>query len=769
MEGQRFQTRDVAVHAFLLAALIALSPLQDLSAVPRAPGQLEVVVEVAGESPRAPVPAELYFIPAAVDSSSEPRQAIERQIEAPGRTAVHLAGARTWRIEVTAAGYWAPELVVTPEGRHEPLPVVLYPAANIRGRLEVSAGEGVPTSLEVSFKAAPKDEAGRSGVPGQPPSGRVSCPVSEAGWECEIPAGLLDLRLRAGGFVPVYLWGLEVKRGETRDLGSLRLRQGASISGWVETEEEARPLAGSEIRLFVETAGAPTDRSTLERLEGLDSVTRTNERGFFQLQGVAPGRYGLQVRHPGYAPTGLSPIEVQAGLESQVLEPILLGAPVSLEAVLFPALDPFGRLWTLDLFRQERGRFAQSFHGRASEEGVWSRNDLPPGNYRLRVSDEDGSRWARREVRLVGERVEEVIEIDLVEVRGELTLGDDPVAALLWFGGEHGARRVQLAADLEGRFEGFLPEEGRWPVEALLQRGEGQRLAVDPVEVRRRKGKGYAEVAIRIPDTLLQGEVVDEAGRPVSTATVEIRGDGRSSAVSDEAGRFEVRGLPEGQIIVYAESEDAVSDWTPLLLAEGETPPDLRLVLHRQQRIVGEVVSEGGPVPGARILALPDLATSPGATLVEAVTGPAGRFQLMLPASSPSATLIVAAPRFATRILRRATRSPEPWKILVDALGGTLVLPGPERAELGRRRTGLLFHGDTGVAALVLLRILPSEVKPDGSLALPNLEPGEYTLCPPGTGIAALRDDSKAPPEAECATGFLLPHTELALLAADQR
>ena len=79
-----------------------------------------------------------------------------------------------------------------------------------------------------------------------------------------------------------------------------------------------------------------------------------------------------------------------------------------------------------------------------------------------------------------------------------------------------------------------------------------------------------------------------------------------------------------------------------------------------------------------------------------------------------------------------------------------------------------MFHGGTGMPALVLLRLLPSEVRPDGSLALPNLEPGDYTLCPPGTGIAALRDGSTAPPEAECATGFLLPHTELALLAAGQ-
>ena len=90
------------------------------------------------------------------------------------------------------------------------------------------------------------------------------------------------------------------------------------------------------------------------------------------------------------------------------------------------------------------------------------------------------------------------IRLPLVEVRGRVTLGDEPIAATFWFGGAYGERRIRFEPDAEGRFEGLLPEEGLWPVH-LVSGAESLRLPLKPVEVKVSQGKSFAEVEIRVP------------------------------------------------------------------------------------------------------------------------------------------------------------------------------------------------------------------------------------------------------------------------------
>ena len=49
---------------------------------------------------------------------------------------------------------------------------------------------------------------------------------------------------------------------------------------------------------------------------------------------------------------------------------------------------------------------------------------------------------------------------------GRIQRGGEPLEdAMVWFGGMYGFERVSFRSREEGRFSGFLPREGYWPVE----------------------------------------------------------------------------------------------------------------------------------------------------------------------------------------------------------------------------------------------------------------------------------------------------------------
>ena len=99
------------------------------------------------------------------------------------------------------------------------------PAGRVQGRVTLPVGEKPVTSLTVRLQL-PFGPART-----EPLEATITCPVKEGTVRCETPAGKFDLRLRAdGGFAPVYLWGIEVPKGKTADLGELKLRRGHQMS-----------------------------------------------------------------------------------------------------------------------------------------------------------------------------------------------------------------------------------------------------------------------------------------------------------------------------------------------------------------------------------------------------------------------------------------------------------------------------------------------------------------------------------------------------------
>ncbi|HSK80803.1 MAG TPA: carboxypeptidase-like regulatory domain-containing protein [Thermoanaerobaculia bacterium] len=590
----------------------------------------------------------------------------------------------------------------------------------------------------------------------------MSCPVREAIWECAVPAGRLDLRIKSEGLIPVYQWGTGVEPGKTKDLGTLSLRRGASVAGWVQLEGGEPPARPVRVALSPQTAAYSNTPHDAERLRALAWETRTNERGFFQIEGVTPGSYVVTASDTGFAPARVSPVVVREGLQAEILEPIVLARPLSLEVVLDPSVDPYGQPWKLQLYpeRAPDASVEGSWKGTASQEGRWTQTGLAPGDYRLFIVGDLESRWAHQEIRLERGGPPVFVEIPVVWVEGKVTLGDEPLAATLWFGGRSGERRIRFDADEKGRFEGALPEEGTWPL-ALASEEQDLELNLKPVEVKRLPGKRAAKVDVRVPDTTLAGEVVDDQGRKVPGAYVDVIRERGHSVTTDEDGEFEFRGIEPGPAGVEAQDQGRTSGMVEVTVSEDRNAPRLRLVLRKETQVQGRVFSSAGPVPGAELLAFPSVADVPFATGVEAVTRADGSFTLSFPANVQAFHLTVFAPGYAFRMLPVVVERDKALEVPVETSGGTLVLEMP-----GLRREDpqpLLAHKGSFTPLPLLsrwIRLQRVQSQDPRRIVIPNMEAGDYSVCR-NAGLE-LRQ-GKEPPGDRCVSGFLAPHGELVL------
>src|SRR4051794_13932761 len=147
----------------------------------------------------------------------------------------------------------------------------LQPAGIVKGRFEEPPGDALPVDIALELVPSPVSPKVASS------KASVACEVRKETWKCTVPAGTLDLRLKAGGYAPHYVWGRRVKSLQPVDLGALRLRRAASVGGWVETDDGAAPPKPSKVELAPFDAGEP-DVIAECRLRSTASKTGVNER-----------------------------------------------------------------------------------------------------------------------------------------------------------------------------------------------------------------------------------------------------------------------------------------------------------------------------------------------------------------------------------------------------------------------------------------------------------------------------------------------------------
>jgi hypothetical protein len=448
-----------------------------------------------------------------------------------------------------------------------------------------------------------------------------------------------------------------------------------------------------------------------------------NRRGMVQLAPVPPGTYTMEVSAAGFATTRVDRIEIYPHSES-VLRPVLrLDPPVELRLAIDPPREPGGTPWQLVVSRMDDLSFRQV---QVVAEVVPATGQVAvpgqsPGHYSVRITDRRGNRYAERELEVHGpfDPVETIV-IPLRRIRGKVTVGKEPLAAELRFGGRSGSERVLSKADQEGAFHTILPRAGRWLVD--VQDDASGILGAVQVEV----GEHDDEVNISLPDTAVRGWVTGTDGKRVEGAIVSVITAGTVlSRNSDADGTFLFRGLRQGRTSLSAADRRTGqhSRVTDVTITEGSPPPAVELSLDSMRSLRGTLTSQGQPLIGTRVTGY--VLDGGRARMARAVSGLEGEFELSFPAAAADVALIVAAPGRTLQTFRTQVGD-RPLALDVAPVGGLLHLewpPGSARPVVTCNNTPI------PMADLLEWAHANGAGSEADAVTIPNLAPGSYRLC----------------------------------------
>lgn len=529
----------------------------------------------------------------------------------------------------------------------------------------------------------------------------------------------------------------------------------ASLRGFVDLAESAKRLgltqipATAEVELRPELdgwAGDPRRKSAASS----KLRTRTDEKGFFHLPNLAPGAYSLTVRSGNFRPIERFGLRLESGRDLRLADPLIFEPPIEVALRVTPSFDPWHRPWRVQVTTgPKEGSWPRNLaEGSTDDSGLARLRGLDPREAELVVQDADGRRWHEQTIEIYRERPEVFVALDLVPVEGRLTRGNDPLAARLSFGTTQGSD-IRMDSRDDGGFSGYLPNEGTWQVELLGPLGDYDAQRLRDVEVKRRPGKSFAEIEVRVPATTLAGRVLYDE-KPVYQAGVTVvreltaaeRQPGKSPAVreavtsTDAEGRFRLQGLEPGTLSIRAGHGDRDSEWMRFDLREDAWPEEIVLELEKREMLSGVVSFGSMPVTGARLVALPGL-SSPGqrSGYLDAMSGSLGEFELSVPSSASNLDLVIAAPTLGVELLH-LEKAEKGWGPVLIGLGsetGTLRFPVAGKVESRDFSAGFVVSRNGAslrLTALVrLLSLLGQLDLGPGQVLLHGLAPGGWTLC----------------------------------------
>ncbi|MEA2570471.1 MAG: hypothetical protein QOI24_2472 [Acidobacteriota bacterium] len=651
-----------------------------------------------------------------------------------------------WNVRLISPGWWTPETYVvfpaadTSEARQ----VRAWRTGIVSGTLK--SGERdltLPSSIKLVVESPPQ--------PSRPPEiargTSFDCAVNTEGkWSCEIPATALDLVLRHKGFTPHYRWGVAVSAAKPLNIGTFVLRRGASFVAWLDrdTLKSLKHPARARLVRFVSTESA----LTLSRLSVPVAEAPFNDRGVVQLAPLPPGLYVLEVRSEGFAPARIPRVEIFAGSESTFRTPIPLRPPIEIVVTVEPPTDPNGDPWQLDFERDSdlvAGYDASAaVHGRVDAEGTFRVAAQEPGTFTVVVRDRSGNRVSNDSYEVTETNASIRIKLEQHTVDGTVYLGERPLKADLFFGGEQGAERVVMHADDDGKFRGTLPRAGEWHV-GVLWSDPPVRSQLDvtvPAAPER--------LVVRLPDNVIAGFATDATGRRLTSGSVILAQPLRALVTRLSAdGTFTFRGLPAGSVELLARDRSGASSATAkLTISDSSNFDGVELRINASRQVAGLVVAGDEPAIGVQITAAPlGVGT---ATIVNAFSDDGGRFSMSLPEATRRALFTVAAPGRTLQSFD-VVIGDAPIRLVIAPAGGLLeVSAGPPPFTLTRDGVPVYIndllnwmraHGDS-------LHDLPN-------LRVPDVAPGRYELCAPRNGSP------------KCVAGALAPGGSLRLAIPD--
>lgn len=718
-------------------------------------GALGLSVSVTDAAGR-PVPGLVLLVETEAGASGGPSRVVARGTTSETGSASLLVPQESRGVlRIESSKWWAAVYPLDGAADSETVRLQVEPAGILTGALSNPRGAAPPGQVLAKFQfAGPRAETGARGQT------EVRCDLEAATFRCVLPARVLDLELRVPGFASHFFWEkrIEVDRGIS--VGSLTLRPGGSVVGWVATESGVPDPKACEIRL----ASVSDTRKTSARQEEMNrfrgASTRPDSRGFFTIEGLTPGDYRLEVEQVGFGSETAYPVPVVGTGQTRLPNPIVLRRPFEAEILISPELDPSGQPWFVSLARATvpAGSVSPSVAGQADFVGRFVAKGLAPGTYLVKVEASSGAAFYGRDVELDPSSPVLPIDLEFARVRGRLLVDDRPTRGTLDFGGKHRVPRVRAEADESGQFEAVLPRWGDWRVDVEIASLEIE--TEEQVEIAKPLRKPFAEVEISIQDGRVRGLVETRDGEPVAGARVRVDAAKTIWRTTDESGRFEVRGLPSRPVQLKAFTREARSRPRTVEVGTSRESEEVTLVLEPTDLFGGIVTSELGPVPGASVTAW--VAGLSGLEPMEAAASDAqGHFELQMTRGGTAVELVVFSPGFALFAGRFDLDGPMPAVILLENDSGDVEVSGgwnDSRLRSSGIRPYLFFDGVPVPLGLLARWTELNGRNPYSSqdtLRIPRLPPGPYRLCGLPLTQLLLHGPLAASSGVECSSGTL--------------
>ena len=725
----------------------------------------------------APVRLDLHLSPDLADQAASDVQLLlthedEEAVipaKAEGEVVLDLRPGARWHLTLQSNRFWTPPREISASAISEPIPIPIpiYPAGVITGQVRVPQSGVMPSlTLKIQYSGLSRDVD-------------VICPVHKGTFRCTVPATTgMDLRLSAGApYIAQYFWDQAVAWEEKVDLGVLTLRAGASVIGWTTHSDGSTDFEQTVVTL---SPWVPDFDVIGRRHRMVTHKATVNARGFYQFQGVPPGRYRLTIRHPRFATAQIDLLEIGDG--EHELDAMELWSLATLAVEVVPATDPYQQPWQI---RLQTLRTIQQQELPAS--GSWQADGLEHGTYRVSIRDSRDNVWAEEQVPVTTSWVAHRVEIETARLEVTFLLGGQPVTdAEVTFRGQGGNSQQRKTND-EGTAYVFLQAGQKWqvriqkPVEGIW--GAFREVAVPEAG----PNDPWPHLTLELPDTELFGEVT--FGQEPLTAPAQVQlFDGATTAQLDTEpdGSFTFRGIRPGALHLQARGDFEAgalrSAPARLSLEEGVPFGPVQLVLEPQQVVRGTVISPTGKrVAGALVMGLPasrfpasgfPTGGFPGggaprpANPPQDYTDAAGVFMLEEVPSyfDPMRLLVFPVGYAATQ--RTITLLDDAPVIPVSSLGGTLIVSyGDDGAGLPHENHHVIHTSVWGTDGLIgtgpilsfwaRMHQVPQHA---GRLRVPMLAPGPLTVClEPCDATAGSRD-------VQCVEGFLPPGGELHLV-----
>jgi protocatechuate 3,4-dioxygenase beta subunit len=491
--------------------------------------------------------------------------------------------------------------------------VITVPGGGIIEQKILSARRFSPDEVIVRWQAY--TASGREGKSGMGSWDAEQAIARASGLE----TGTYSLSVRLPGSATSVSERVEVTLGEEVMLAPVVPDRGLAVSGRVLDAETLQPIPGARVKC---EPGSPAVFRAPELLGDVPS-TLTDTDGMFLLEGLDPGTCRTIITASGYAAwrlDGIKPDDIGYDIGDAEMD-----AGMTIVGQVYDRLDRPITGAVVEITEAAAYAYFAETKVRTDHDGYFRADRVPVGVWKVTAShgQETASDTVEGDAR---ETVVADLMLGGIRIEGEIWLGDDRAPGGTLVLTTEGAQApgvvvmmqrvtddrqifgidqqpMQFVVSPDGRFGGSGLVAGSYYA-SYTPPGSGsapitKSLIVPQVDT--------YQCAIQYSDAAVEGYVVDDDHNPVAGASVlASAGDGIQdlTAYTDTEGRFFVRGLEPGHLVLTASHTDfAPSSPSELEIRDGsaEGPIVLELLPHDGASILLAVNTLAGSAGGAPV------------------------------------------------------------------------------------------------------------------------------------------------------------------------